>query len=440
MNDALIQLKKTTVARIGIDRAGTRFNTATYLKFRADHAVAMDAVWSSVDEKVIEDLGFIKVQTLVPDKEHYITRPDLGRRFSDETNALIKEACMDRPDVQIIVADGLSSPAITVNVKDIYGILIDGLQEKGYRVGTPIFIRYGRVATMDRISGLLNAKVTILLVGERPGLATGESMSCYMAYEASVDKPESQRTVISNIHSKGTPPVEAGAQIVDLVGILKFFRPSLPFFCFFFVLFSAISSAWRSSAALKLLNCIKSIQMEAIKMNIYDLNVKELDPYKGKVILVLNSATKCGFTPQYDALQDLYEAYESDGFVILDFPCNQFGNQAPGTNEEIVTFCDTTFGVTFPIFSKIEVNGDNAHPLFKFLVSEKGFAGFDPDHQLTPILEKMLSEADSDYKSKPSIKWNFTKFLIDKKGEVVERFEPTEDLEIVEDKIKNLLF
>lgn len=220
MEDALMQLKKTTVARIGIGRAGTRFNTRTYLTFRADHAVAMDAVWSNVDEQLMDELGFVKVQTLISNKEEYITRPDLGRRFSEETKEYIKSCCIDRPEVQILVADGLSSPAITENINDIYSILVDGLQEKGYKIGTPIFIRYGRVGTMDRISGLLNAKVTVLLVGERPGLATGESMSCYMAYESSVDKPESQRTVISNIHRQGTPPVEAGAQIVDLVGIL----------------------------------------------------------------------------------------------------------------------------------------------------------------------------------------------------------------------------
>lgn len=181
-------------------------------------------------------------------------------------------------------------------------------------------------------------------------------------------------------------------------------------------------------------------------MNIYDFNAKnkygeeiKLSEYAGKVILIINSATQCGFTPQYSILQELYEKYASEGFVILDFPCNQFGSQAPGTDEEIHTFCDANYGVKFPIFSKIEVNGDNAHPLYKYLVSEKGFAGFDENHPLTPKLEAKFSVADPDYKNKPSIKWNFTKFLIDRKGNVVERFEPTKDMKEVEDKIKELL-
>jgi len=183
-----------------------------------------------------------------------------------------------------------------------------------------------------------------------------------------------------------------------------------------------------------------------VNMNVYDFKANNkhgeavaLSDYEGKVILIINSATQCGFTPQYETLQDIYEKYSGEGLVILDFPCNQFHNQAPGTDDEIHSFCESNYGVKFPIFSKIEVNGENAHPIFKYLVEEKGFAGFDKDHKLTPVLDKMLSEVDSDYKSKPSIKWNFTKFLIDRKGNVVERFEPTADMFTVEDKIKNLL-
>lgn len=213
-------LKESTPARICVGRAGTRFKTNTLLKFRADHAVAMDAVWSSADENLINELKFLKVQTLVKDKEEYITRPDLGKKFSSETIEYIKEKCINAPEVQIIAGDGLSSTAINANLKDVYSIVTDGLKTKGYEVGTPIFVKYSRVATMDRISEALNAKVTIILIGERPGLATGESMSCYMAYEASSKKPESQRTVISNIHRNGTPPVEAGAQIVHLIELM----------------------------------------------------------------------------------------------------------------------------------------------------------------------------------------------------------------------------
>lgn len=214
------RLKATTNARLCIGRAGERFKTQMLLKFRADHAIAMDAVWSAVDEELIDRLGFIKVQSMAKDKEEYIRRPDLGRIFSEETLQLLKASCKASPDVQIIAADGLSSYAINANLEDIYGILVDGLTDKGYTLGTPIFVKYSRVATMDKISELLNAKVTIQLIGERPGLATGESMSCYMAYESSSKKPESQRTVVSNIYRDGIPPVEAGAQIVHLTEIL----------------------------------------------------------------------------------------------------------------------------------------------------------------------------------------------------------------------------
>jgi ethanolamine ammonia-lyase small subunit len=218
--ESCIRLKKTTNARICVGRAGERFKTETLLKFRADHAIAMDAVWSYVDESMIDQLEFFKVQTLVSDKEEYIRRPDLGRAFSKETIERIKENCIHHPDVQIIAADGLSSCAINANLPDIYPMMVDGLLDKGYTIGTPIFVKYSRVATMDKISEALDAKVTIILIGERPGLATGESMSSYMAYESSTTKPESQRTVVSNIHKNGIPAVEAGAQIVNLVEVL----------------------------------------------------------------------------------------------------------------------------------------------------------------------------------------------------------------------------
>ena len=182
-------------------------------------------------------------------------------------------------------------------------------------------------------------------------------------------------------------------------------------------------------------------------MSIYDFKVENvygeeisLEEFQGKVILIINSATRCGFTPQYDALQDLYEKYSAEGFAILDFPCNQFGNQAPESEKEIVAFCDAKFGIKFPIFSKIEVNGENAHPLYQYLVSQKGFQGFNEAHDLSGILDKKLKEKDPNYHLDPSIKWNFTKFLIDREGNVVERFEPTADLYDVEQKIKDLIY
>ncbi|WP_312353189.1 glutathione peroxidase [Aminipila sp.] len=181
-------------------------------------------------------------------------------------------------------------------------------------------------------------------------------------------------------------------------------------------------------------------------MSIYNFNVTnaegkrvDLSEYKGKVLLIINSATECGFTPQYALLQELYEKYKEEGMEILDFPCNQFGNQAPGSNEEIASFCSARFGVTFPHFAKIDVKGEHAEPLFQYLIKEKGFQGFDPAHKITALLEEMLEKENPDYKNEPDIKWNFTKFLIDREGNVISRFEPTEDMSIVEGRIKELL-
>lgn len=217
---ACVRLKEATNARICVGRAGTRYRTETLLRFLADHAAANDSVWSDVDESLVDRLGFYKVKTLVKDKEEYITRPDLGRKFSKDTIRRISADCIANPDVQIIAADGLSAFAIDVNLEDIYSIIVDRLEAKGYKIGTPVFVKYGRVATMDEISEALNAKVTVLLVGERPGLITNESMSAYMAYDSSTLKPESQRTVISNIYDDGTPTVEAGAQIAYLIEVM----------------------------------------------------------------------------------------------------------------------------------------------------------------------------------------------------------------------------
>ena len=179
---------------------------------------------------------------------------------------------------------------------------------------------------------------------------------------------------------------------------------------------------------------------------VYDFAVKDrkggevsLREYANEVILIVNTATKCGFTPQYEELEAIYEKYHAKGFTILDFPCNQFGQQAPGTDESIHEFCKLTYGTEFPRFKKIKVNGDDAEPLYKYLKEQKGFAGWDPNHKLTPILEEMLSKEDPDYKEKADIKWNFTKFLVNKLGLVVARFEPTESLENVSKKIEELL-
>ena len=160
--------------------------------------------------------------------------------------------------------------------------------------------------------------------------------------------------------------------------------------------------------------------------------------YKGKVLLVVNTASKCGFTPQYDGLEALYEKYKDKGLVVIGFPCDQFGHQEPGTDEEIAEFCRANHGVTFPLMSKIEVNGENAHPIFKWLYSEKPFEGFG-ESESAQFMDQMMARRDPDYATNPDIKWNFTKFLIDSKGRVVARFEPTVTPEEIESSICELL-
>ena len=165
----------------------------------------------------------------------------------------------------------------------------------------------------------------------------------------------------------------------------------------------------------------------------------KLEEYRGKVLLIVNTASRCGFTPQYAELEELYKCFAERGFEILDFPCNQFANQSPEDDQERVKFCQLNYGTTFLQFKRIDVNGPNESPLYTYLKSQRGFAGFDPNHRLTPILEQRLSEADPDYAAKPDIKWNFTKFLIDRDGNVVERFEPMTEMSIVSKAIEALL-
>ncbi|MBR1941647.1 MAG: glutathione peroxidase [Bacteroidaceae bacterium] len=163
-------------------------------------------------------------------------------------------------------------------------------------------------------------------------------------------------------------------------------------------------------------------------------NTVSLDAYKGKVLLIVNTATKCGFTPQYKELQEIYDKYHAQGFEVLDFPCNQFGEQAPGSNEEIHKFCTDNYETTFPQFSKIDVNGENESPLFTFLKAKQGFKGFPGERG--QMMEQMMARRDPDFAKKSDIKWNFTKFLVNKNGEVIARFEPTMDMAEVEAQVK----
>lgn len=204
-------------SRLGVGRAGSRPRTQTLLEFRSDHGVARDAVHSHVSDAFLEDMGLVAIQTLVEDKDEYLARPDKGREISEKTAEQLRESCQQAPQVQILVADGLSSTAIERNVPDLLPILTDGLDQRGLDIGTPIFVTFGRVDVMDAIGEELDAECCIILIGERPGLATAESLSAYMVYGPERGTPTAKKTVISNIHPGGLPPVEAGAEIADLV-------------------------------------------------------------------------------------------------------------------------------------------------------------------------------------------------------------------------------
>ncbi|CAM2750830.1 ethanolamine ammonia-lyase subunit EutC [Hathewaya histolytica] len=218
--EGYLKMKRHTPARIGTGRAGTRYKTETMLRFRADHAAAQDSVFSDVDEEFLKANNLVSIQTLCESKDQYLTRPDLGRQISREELNKLNGVIKKNPKVQIYVSDGLSSKAIEANMKDILPAIIQGLGAYGIDAGTPFFVKFGRVGAMDVISEETGADVTCVLIGERPGLVTAESMSAYIAYKATIGMPESRRTVLSNIHKGGTPPVEAGAHIAEIIKIM----------------------------------------------------------------------------------------------------------------------------------------------------------------------------------------------------------------------------
>ena len=216
------KMKARTPARLGSGKAGPRYKTLTMLRFRADHAAAQDAVFSQVSEDFAAKNGMAEVQTRCRDKDEYLTRPDYGRCFDEENQRKIRAAIPGTPRVQIVVGDGLSSAAIEANAMDCLQALREGLKLKGIDPGTPIFVRYCRVGAGDAIGDVTGCELVCMLVGERPGLVTDKSMSAYITYQPRTGVSESARTVVSNIHAQGTPAVEAGAHIADLIDtILK---------------------------------------------------------------------------------------------------------------------------------------------------------------------------------------------------------------------------
>jgi len=215
--DAVKAMKKSTPARIGIGRAGARPKTMSWLRFLADHAVAQDAVFLDVSDEFLKQNNLMTVQSAVTSKDEFLTRPDLGRRLSEEAVKTITEKCEKNVQVQILVVDGLSSTAIEANIPDLLPALMQGLKSAGIKVGAPFFVKYGRVWVQDPIANLVKADVIVSLIGERPGLGTAESLSAYMIYQPNEKTVEADRTVVSNIHKGGIPPAEAGAHLSDVV-------------------------------------------------------------------------------------------------------------------------------------------------------------------------------------------------------------------------------
>ncbi|GGP22508.1 ethanolamine ammonia-lyase subunit EutC [Silvimonas iriomotensis] len=214
--EVLAEFRANTAARVCTGRAGPRPRTTALLRFLADHSRSKDTVLKEVPQEWVEQKGLLALQSEITSKDQYLTRPDLGRKLCAESLNLLKTRCKQQPQVQIVVSDGLSTDAVTANFDEILPPLLKGLESAGLDVGTPFFVRYGRVKVEDQIGETLGAKVVILLVGERPGLGQSESLSCYMVYSPTQNTVEAERTCISNIHRGGTPPVEAAAVIVDL--------------------------------------------------------------------------------------------------------------------------------------------------------------------------------------------------------------------------------
>lgn len=215
--EGYLKMKSYTVARLGVGRCGTRYKTQSVLRFRADHAAAQDAVFSDVNPELVEEMGFIPVRTVCKNKDEYITRPDHGRIFDEANTEIIKQNVKKGAKLQVVVGDGLSSAAIEANIRDVIPALKQGLKKYNLDFDKVLFVKYCRVPAMDPIGEISDADVVCLFVGERPGLVTAESMSAYIAYRPTVGMPESRRTVVSNIHKGGTPAVEAGAYIADII-------------------------------------------------------------------------------------------------------------------------------------------------------------------------------------------------------------------------------
>ena len=211
-------LVESTTARIGVGRAGPRYNTASLLLFQGDHAVTQDALYRDVDQKLLDEFNLFTVQTKVTGgKQEYLLRPDLGRLLSDDAKRTINEKCQKNVNIQLVVGDGLSAAAIEANLRQIFPVIKQGVQTAGLTFGTPFFIKYARVGVMNDVGELIKPDVVILLIGERPGLGRAESMSAYMGYKPKYGDTDADRDVVCNIFENGgTNPLEGGAFVVQI--------------------------------------------------------------------------------------------------------------------------------------------------------------------------------------------------------------------------------
>ncbi len=215
--DGLQALMDATPARIGYGRAGPRYRTKHWLIFQADQAITQDTLYRDVDEALLARMGLFKVQTCITaGKQEYLLRPDLGRQLSEEAKSVIRQRCTPKPNIQVVVGDGLSAQAIESNLDQIMPVIQQGCQAAGLSMGTPFFVQYCRVGVMNDIGDILQPDVLMLLIGERPGLGRADSMSVYMGYHPQGGQSDADRDVICNVFNGGTNPLEAGAYAVQL--------------------------------------------------------------------------------------------------------------------------------------------------------------------------------------------------------------------------------
>jgi ethanolamine ammonia-lyase small subunit len=220
-------IRARTPARILVGRAGPSYRTATHLTLRRDHAAARDAVWEEVDlektlgAELVRRFGLFEVATRAAGKEQFLMRPDLGRRLSDDGRRALVARCPPGADLQVVVGDGLSAAAVAAQVPALLPLLEEQTRALGWGFGQPFFVRHCRVGVLNDVGDLLHPEVVVLLIGERPGLATAESLSAYMAFRPRAGHTDARRNLISNIHARGVPPAEAAPRILALAALLR---------------------------------------------------------------------------------------------------------------------------------------------------------------------------------------------------------------------------